>query len=94
MAVTFKFIGSLRSMSGKSKFTLNLEHNVPLSEAIKKASDELPKLSRVLLDSDREIASSNVLILVNGKDISVLGGLKTLLKDGDEVILVPVLHGG
>jgi molybdopterin converting factor small subunit len=94
MAVTFKFIGSLRSLSGKSKFTLNLEDNVPLKEAIKKASNELPKLSQVLMDSDREIASSNALILVNGKDISVLDGLKTLLKDGDEVTLIPVLHGG
>jgi molybdopterin converting factor small subunit len=94
MAVTFKFIGSLRSMSGKSKFTLNLEDNVPLGEVMKKVSDELPKLGRVLMDSDREIASSNALILVNGKDISVLDGLKTLLRDGDEVTLVPVLHGG
>ena len=94
MAVTFKFIGSLRSMTGKSKFTLNLKDNVPLGEVIKKVSDELPKLGRVLMDSDREIASSNALILVNGKDISVLNGLKTLLKDGDEVTLVPVLHGG
>ena len=94
MAVTFKFIGSLRSISGKSKFTLNLEDNVPLSEAVKRISDELPKLSLVLMDSDREIASSNALILVNGKDISVLNGLKTLLKDGDEVTLVPILHGG
>jgi molybdopterin synthase sulfur carrier subunit len=94
MVVTFKFIGSLRSMSGKSKFTLNLEDNVPLSEVIKKVADKLPKLSRALIDSDREIVSSNALILVNGKDISVLDGLETLLKDGDEVTLVPVLHGG
>jgi len=94
MTVTFRFIGSLRSMSGRSKFTLNLEDNAPLSEAIKKACDELQKLGRVLLNPDREIASSNTLILVNGKDISVLDGLETLLKDGDEVTLVPVLHGG
>jgi molybdopterin converting factor small subunit len=33
-------------------------------------------------------------MLVNGKDISVLDGVETLLKDGDEVTLVPILHGG
>jgi len=31
---------------------------------------------------------------VNGKEISVLKGLETLVSDGDEVVLVPVTHGG
>jgi molybdopterin converting factor small subunit len=31
---------------------------------------------------------------VNGKEISVLNGLDTVLKDGDEVVFVPVVHGG
>jgi molybdopterin converting factor small subunit len=31
---------------------------------------------------------------VNGKEISVLQGLETVIKDGDEVVFVPVLHGG
>jgi MoaD family protein len=94
MAVTFRFIGSLRSMSGKSKFTLDLENGIPLSEAIKKIADKLPKLRRMLTDSEHESTASNTLILVNGKDISVLNGLETLLMNGDEVTLVPVLHGG
>jgi MoaD family protein len=94
MAVTFRFIGSLRSMSGKSKFTLDLENGIHLGEAIKKIVDELPKLRRVLTDSEHESTASNTLMLVNGKDISVLNGLETLLMNGDEVTLVPVLHGG
>ena len=94
MAVTLRFIGSLRSMAGKSKFALDFENGVPLSEAIKKIVDKLPKLRRVLIDSEHESTASNTLILVNGKDISVLDGLETLLKDGDEVTLVPILHGG
>jgi molybdopterin converting factor small subunit len=31
---------------------------------------------------------------VNGREISVLNGLDTILKDGDEVVFVPVVHGG
>jgi len=34
------------------------------------------------------------LILVNGREISVLNGLETKLKDGDEISLIPVVHGG
>jgi molybdopterin converting factor small subunit len=33
-------------------------------------------------------------MLVNGKEIGVLKGLETKLKDGDELVLVPVVHGG
>ena len=36
----------------------------------------------------------NALVLVNGKEISVLNGLKTMVSDGDEIVLLPVSHGG
>ncbi|MFX0092174.1 MAG: MoaD/ThiS family protein, partial [Candidatus Hodarchaeota archaeon] len=36
----------------------------------------------------------NALILVNGKEISVLNGLETQVEDGDKIVLVPVSHGG
>jgi molybdopterin converting factor small subunit len=35
-----------------------------------------------------------MLVLVNGKEISVLDRLETLIKDGDEVVFIPVVHGG
>ena len=41
-----------------------------------------------------EDPKSNALILLNGKEISVLNGLQTKVKDGDEVVFVPVVHGG
>jgi len=34
------------------------------------------------------------LILVGGKEISALQGLETLVKDADEIVLVPMVHGG
>ena len=37
---------------------------------------------------------TNALILVNDREISVLDGLETKLSDGDEVVFVPVVHGG
>jgi molybdopterin converting factor small subunit len=37
---------------------------------------------------------TNALILVNDREISVLNGLDTKLDDGDEIVFVPVIHGG
>jgi MoaD family protein len=92
--VTLRFVGSLRSASGKSRFALDFEHAIPLLEVLKRLVEEKPKLKRILIDFELDDPKPNALILVNGKEISVLDGLKTTLKDGDEVVFVPVLHGG
>ncbi|MEM1565933.1 MAG: MoaD/ThiS family protein [Candidatus Bathyarchaeia archaeon] len=53
-----------------------------------------PQARRVLIDPELEDPRPNALIIVNGKEISVLNGLETILKDEDEVVFVPVSHGG
>lgn len=94
MVITVKFIGSFRNVSGKGKLTIKYEGIIPLREAIKEIVEELPKLKRVLIDPELENPRPNTLILVNGKEISVLNGLDTMLEDEDEVVFVPVVHGG
>jgi MoaD family protein len=94
MVITVRFIGALRNMSGKSKLTVRFDDGIPLREVVKKIVKELPKLKRALIDPDLEDPRPNALILVNGKEISVLKGLETMLEDGDEVVFVPVIHGG
>ena len=36
----------------------------------------------------------NILVAVNGIDSSTLQGKETLLKDGDVVNIIPLIHGG
>jgi len=81
-------------MSGRSKLCINARKTTPLREIIKKITEELPQIARAVVDPELEDPRPNTLILVNGKEISVLDGLETMLKDGDEVVLVPVIHGG
>jgi MoaD family protein len=94
VVVTVRFIGSLRASAGKSRFALELEKAVSLRELVTKIVEEQPKLKRVLIDPELDDPRTNVLMLVNGKEISVLKGLDTKLKDGDELTLIPVVHGG
>jgi len=94
MLITVKLVGAFRGISGKTKVSIRFENKVSLKEAIKTIVQELPKLKRTLIDPDLGDPRQSTLILVNGKEISVLNGLETMLKDGDELILVPVVHGG
>ncbi len=63
-------------------------------ELMNEITKEAPGLKRSLVDQELEDPKPNALILVNGREISVLEGLETKLKDGDEIVFVPVVHGG
>jgi molybdopterin synthase sulfur carrier subunit len=94
MVITVKFIGAFRNISGKNKLTLTFEKTAPLKEVMMKIVEDTPKLKRALIDPELEDPRPNTLILINGKEISILNGLETIIDDGDEVIFVPVVHGG
>ena len=94
MTVRARFMGSLRSLSGKELLTLRLLKSLPLKQVMQKIADEAPKLKQVFDGSQQAKLGTSMLILVNGKEISVLEGLETTIKKDDELVFVPVLHGG
>ena len=89
-----KFLGALRHAAGAGEITLNVKEGISIAEMLKELVKELPALKHGLNDQRPEELKTNALILVNGTEISVLDGLETKLKDGDELVLVPVVHGG
>ena len=93
MALTLKFIGALRQISGKTQLTVNFQEGMSLKDLITKISQEMPLLQKTLSDQLND-SRSNALILINGREISVLNGLETKLADGDEIVFIPVVHGG
>lgn len=94
MAVTLKFVGALRHASGKEKIALECKKGFSLIELVNNLTQEMPALRKGLLDEQLDQPKPNALILVNGREISVLNGLETKVKDGDEVVFIPVVHGG
>jgi len=94
MSITIRFIGSFRSFSGKNRLVINLKRKTRLKDIIEEIVEKHPKLKGALIGPWLDRFGTNALILVNGNEISVLDGLATTLKNGDEVVFVPVLHGG
>jgi len=92
--VTIRFFGVFRNITGKNKVVIRFKDAISLKKAIKEIVEKMPRLKRTLVDPELEDPRPNTLILVNGKEISVLNGLETMLKDGDEVVFIPVLHAG
>jgi len=93
MPLTLKFIGALRQVSGKTQLTVSFQKGMSLKELVTKISQEMPSLQKTLSDQ-LEDSKSNALVLVNGMEISVLNGLETELNDGDDIVFIPIVHGG
>jgi molybdopterin synthase sulfur carrier subunit len=94
MAVNVKFIGALRHLSGKNHFTVRYQEGASVKHLIDQISQDNPNLKHTFTDQQLNDSRSNLLILVNGREISILNGYETKLHDGDEVVFVPVVHGG
>jgi molybdopterin synthase sulfur carrier subunit len=94
MAITVKFVGAFRYFLGADELALDYKGYVSIGELVNGLVKEVPDLKRSLIDRQLKDPRPNALILVNGREIGVLNGLETKLKDGDEIVFVPVVHGG
>jgi len=92
--VNVKLMGVFRVFTGKNNVSLKLEKPT-VREAVEKIAESLSsEFKRMLIDPELNDPRPNALILVNGKEINVLKGLETKVKEGDQIILIPVSHGG
>ncbi len=94
LPLTIKFVGALRHLSGKTHLTLTYQEGTSIKDVVNNISQEIPALKKTFYDSDLNDARSNSLVLINGVEISVLDGYMTKVSDGDEIVFVPVVHGG
>ncbi|TFF86416.1 MAG: hypothetical protein EU551_01675 [Promethearchaeota archaeon] len=74
-------------------------NNIPILDIVNHVfelykSKNKNKLDSELLFKNPEDFYAKMLILVNDKDISVLNDRLTKVKSGDEVVFLPIIHGG
>lgn len=93
--VKIRTLGVFKELFGNKSLTIKLKKNATVKSVVQKLADSLPNESkRLLVDSEINDLWLNTLILVNGKEISVSNGLETIVSDGDEIVILPVSHGG
>lgn len=93
MKITLELVGILQGKSARRIREIELDVPTKIQSFIR----ELVKIQRDLpspLFSDNRNIESNLLILVNEKDIYLENGLETILNPGDKVTLIPISHGG
>ena len=93
-SVDVKFLGVFKKAYGNGQVSIQLKGREKLASIIEAIADSSPELRRVLLDPELEDPRPNAIILVNGKEIGVLNGLETEVGNRDEIVFIPVIHGG
>lgn len=89
MKVNVRVFGELATVLGRQHI-MELDEGSTVASVIveKKGVTRQGYLGRYRLGGD-ELA-----VLVNGRNIRLLGGVATVLRDGDEVVILPPVAGG
>jgi molybdopterin synthase sulfur carrier subunit len=91
MAVMIRIPAPLRRVT-KGQDKVELEGKT-LSDILAQMEVRFPGIKERLMDESGELRHF-VNIYVNGEDVQFLQGLKTAIKTGDEVSIVPAVAGG
>ncbi len=94
MRVKVKFMGQLESAAGRREVDVEVRGEATVLGALDEALRAVPSSVRPMVIDGGSSCNSNTIILVGGRELRSLGGLKAEVKDGDEIILLPVVHSG
>lgn len=87
--VKVKLIPPLDKEVGSKEINVSMKESTTVFDILNKLSLEYKV--RLVIDND---LNPGYLVLLNDKDINVLEGLKTKVKNGDILTIIPVSHGG
>lgn len=97
MKVHIRLYGVFRSAAKTNDLEVTISDSTPtvISAITHLISEEsFEELKHLLFDAETGDPRSNALIMVSGREINTLNGLETKLTSGDELVLLPVAHGG
>jgi sulfur-carrier protein len=83
--IDIKLLGGIRKAAGKS--------NLVLDKHIASVSEILGFLRQNVIDP-KNFDTDNILVTINGADSSLLSHDENIVKSGDTVKIVTIVHGG
>ena len=95
MVIAVRSILKLKEALGGTDLALDFPEGTTVSGLLDYMRDEWgERLASHLFDPENGLPLPHVRIMVNGQTIQFLDGLGTVLEEGDEVLLLPLVGGG
>ncbi len=92
--VTVKFFTTLREITGKKEEQLEFSRSVTVKSLVSQLSKKYGKEFDDYVYDELGDVRGHLQLLVNGRSVTALQGLRTKLKDGDQVAILPPVGGG
>ena len=83
--INIKLLGGIKKTAGRSSLVLD-KHIASISEVLTFLKDNV--------NDPRILDADNILLTINGADSSMLSKDENILKTGDSVTIVTIVHGG
>jgi len=94
MRILVKFLANIREITDESEIELEIRPGDSIETVMKTLELRYGKGFKEATTGTTASGIPNVSILVNGRDMDFLKGLKTELQEGDIVVLIPPVAGG
>jgi sulfur-carrier protein len=96
MKVQVKFFANVQQWIGKEEIQLQLDPSgvYKVRDLLREIADREKMDLSALLKEDLDDSRAKVRVIINGKGIHTLDGLDTVIQDGDQIALFPLLGGG
>jgi molybdopterin synthase sulfur carrier subunit len=92
--VVVRFFTTLREITGKKEEPIELPASASVNAVLRKLSESYGADFNDYVFDELGDVRGHLEILVNGRSVSTLSGLRTQLKDGDQVAILPPVGGG
>jgi sulfur-carrier protein len=95
MKIKSHYLGLVKSYTSKSQDEVELQEGAILSDLLNKLAREFGKqFTQEIYEPNAKDVKPTFSVTVNGVFIGQLNGVDTKLKDGDTVIIMPLVTGG
>lgn len=93
--VSVRLFTTLRELAGKSEESLEFSvSEITVRDVLEELAKGHGKAFKDYLYNEKGRVGEHLQLLVNGKSVTSMEDLETLLKEGDEVAIVPPVGGG
>ncbi len=95
MKVKVHYLGLVKTYANKTQDDITLKDSALLSELFDKLAADLGKpFNPEVYEPAKKEVKPTFMVLLNGIVIGQLNGLDTKLKDGDAMVIMPLVTGG
>lgn len=95
ISITIRTILGLKEILGKDVMDFSIPEGTTVKALVALMVERWgARLASYVSDAEEDRPLPTIRILVNGRDIGFLKGMETELRDGDEVLMLPLVGGG